>query len=463
MLIRRAWPARVAGALRPLLWVGPAVALIAVVVLWPVVVLIQSSFQNIAADGFVVGGAGWKNYSNLWHEPALHGVVLRTVIWVVAVVAVTLLLSLALAQLFNQRFPFRRAARTALIAPWAASVLMTALIFRWALDPNVGAINIVLHALGIVHRMGSSQADWLGHPVWALFWMMVVAIFVSLPFTTYALLSGLQTIPDELHEAARVDGAGRWHAYRTITLPLLRPALLVASTINVINVFNSFPIIWEMTRGGPGYEDQHDHDVHVHPQAGVHRRGGRHVRRQLPVGDCRRPDLPQAHPLEGAGELSMSAVSSPSLAAPSEAVATAGPPVRRPLTRRTFVLSILAYGIAVLFLLPYLEMVIAALRPNAQLLSANLLPSHFTFRNFTTIWQTGFGGNLGASLLIAGGATVVVLLVSVPAAYYSARHRFRGRSLFLLLVLGTQMFDAGSARSGRRALGGLAPGQTFGG
>lgn len=137
----------------------------------------------------------------------------------------------------------------------------------------------------------------------------------------------------------------------------------------------------------------------------------------------------------------MSAVSSPSLAAPSEAVATAGPPVRRPLTRRTFVLSILAYGIAVLFLLPYLEMVIAALRPNSQLLAANLLPSHFTFRNFTTIWQTGFGGNLGASLLIAGGATVVVLLVSVPAAYYSARHRFRGRSLFLLLVLGTQMFQ----------------------
>jgi multiple sugar transport system permease protein len=137
----------------------------------------------------------------------------------------------------------------------------------------------------------------------------------------------------------------------------------------------------------------------------------------------------------------MSAVSSPSLDAPPEAVATAGPPVRRPLTRRTFVLSILAYGIAVLFLLPYLEMVIAALRPNSQLLAANLLPSHFTFRNFTTIWQTGFGGNLGASLLIAGGATVVVLLVSVPAAYYSARHRFRGRSLFLLLVLGTQMFQ----------------------
>jgi multiple sugar transport system permease protein len=115
--------------------------------------------------------------------------------------------------------------------------------------------------------------------------------------------------------------------------------------------------------------------------------------------------------------------------------------VRRPLTPRTLALSVLAYGIAIVFLLPYLEMVIAALRPNKQLLAANLLPSGFTLRNFTTILKTGFGGNLGASLVIAGGATVLVLLVSVPAAYYAARHRFRGRSLFLLLVLATQMFQ----------------------
>ncbi|MDE3134339.1 MAG: sugar ABC transporter permease [Acidobacteriota bacterium] len=250
---RRALPVRAAYALRPLLWIGPAIALIAVVVLWPVEVLIHASFQNIASDGFVVGGAGWTNYNNLWHEPALKGVIIRTVIWVVAVVGVTMLLSLALAQLFNQRFPFRRAARTALIAPWAASVLMTALVFRWALDPYSGAVNVILHALGLV-KMGSNTSDWLGRPVWALVWMIIVAIFVSLPFTTYALLSGLQTIPDEVYEAARVDGAGGWRSYRLITLPLLRPAILVATTINVINVFNSFPIIWEMTRGGPGYE-----------------------------------------------------------------------------------------------------------------------------------------------------------------------------------------------------------------
>jgi multiple sugar transport system permease protein len=137
----------------------------------------------------------------------------------------------------------------------------------------------------------------------------------------------------------------------------------------------------------------------------------------------------------------MSAVTSPSLPAASESTAIPARPRRRPLTPRGLVLSILAYGIAVIFLLPYLEMVISALRPTDQLLAPSLVPSHFTFRNFTTIWQTGFGGNLGASLLIAGGATVLVLLVSVPAAYYSARHRFRGRTLFLLLVLATQMFQ----------------------
>jgi multiple sugar transport system permease protein len=116
-------------------------------------------------------------------------------------------------------------------------------------------------------------------------------------------------------------------------------------------------------------------------------------------------------------------------------------PGRRPLTPRVFVLSVLAYAVAIVFLLPYVEMVITALRPNKQLLAANLIPTHLTFRNFTTIFQTGFGGNLGESLVIAGGATVLVLVVSVPAAYYTARHRFRGRSLFLLLVLATQMFQ----------------------
>jgi len=240
--------------LTPLLWLSPALALIGVVVLWPVVVMVQSSFQQIGGEGFVAGYNGTTNYHNLFHEPDFVSVLLRTVVWVVVVVAVTVFISLGLAQLLHQKFPGRRLTRWALIIPWAASVMMTALIFKWALDPNVGVINVILHHIGVVKQYGSNQADWLGNPTSALAWMMAVAIFVSLPFTTYAILSGLQGVPGEVYEAAAIDGATSWRSYLGVTLPLLRPAILVATLINVINVFNSFPIIWEMTRGGPGYE-----------------------------------------------------------------------------------------------------------------------------------------------------------------------------------------------------------------
>jgi multiple sugar transport system permease protein len=250
---RKGTAARVTRAAAPLLWLGPAIALVGVVVIWPVVVLFRTSLQHFTPNGFLIGSAGMDNFRALFDEPDLRGILLRTVAWVLVVVAVTMLLSLALAQLFNQRFPGRRVARWALIAPWAASVVMTSLVFRWALDSNSGVVNVFLHDLGLV-KFGSNEADWLGRPFSAFVWMMIVAVFVSLPFSTYALLAGLQTIPPELHEAARVDGASPWRSYRSITLPLLRPAFLVAALINVINVFNSFPIIWEMTGGGPGHE-----------------------------------------------------------------------------------------------------------------------------------------------------------------------------------------------------------------
>jgi multiple sugar transport system permease protein len=245
---------RVRHAIGPFLWIGPAIALIAVVVLWPVVVMFRTSFLHISPDGFVLGSRGTGNFRDLFNEPDLPGVLTRTVVWVVAVVLVTMILSMALAQLFNERFPGRRVTRWALIVPWAASVMTTALVFRWALDSNNGVINVFLHDIGVLKGFNTNQADWLGRPWSAFVWMMVVAVFVSLPFSTYALLAGLQTIPTELYEASRVDGASKWRTYWSITLPLLRPSFLVAALINIINVFNSFPIIWEMTRGGPGHE-----------------------------------------------------------------------------------------------------------------------------------------------------------------------------------------------------------------
>ncbi|GAA2908091.1 sugar ABC transporter permease [Streptosporangium fragile] len=244
---------RVGRALLPWAWTGPAVVLIAVVVVWPVVVMVQSSFLKISRFGVVNGFNGTANYEKLFAEPDFGGVMFRSLIWVVAVVALTIVISLGLASLFNQQFPGRRVARWALIAPWAASVLMTSIIFKWMLDPGVGLINIILHELGFLDAMGGADADPLGKAGTAFPWLIFVSVFVSLPFTTYSLLAGLTAIPADVYEAAKMDGAGRWRTYWSITLPLLRPALTVATLINVMNVFNNFPIIWAMTHGQPGY------------------------------------------------------------------------------------------------------------------------------------------------------------------------------------------------------------------
>src|SRR5262249_20265432 len=104
-------------------------------------------------------------------------------------------------------------------------------------------------------RLGvlAAPVDWLGEDAVVMGAMIAVGIFVSLPFTTYVVLAGLASIPDEVYEAARVDGASRWRTYRSVTLPLLRPALAVAVVLNVIYVFNSFPIVWTLNDRNPGF------------------------------------------------------------------------------------------------------------------------------------------------------------------------------------------------------------------
>ncbi|WP_434095934.1 carbohydrate ABC transporter permease [Streptomyces cacaoi] len=234
--------------LGPLPWIAPVLLLILAVVVYPIVELVRTSFLNISIAGIIRGSAGTDKYRKLFDETDFGHVLVWTVLWTVVVVAVTMLLSLGLAQLFNQRFPGRRITRWALIAPWAASVLMTAIGFKWMLNQTAGVLNTVLLDLGLIDK----SRDWLGSPGTAWPWMMFVAVFVSLPFTTYTLLAGLQTVPKDVYEAARIDGASGWQTYRGITLPLLRPAFLVGVVINLINVFNSFPVIWAMTQGGPG-------------------------------------------------------------------------------------------------------------------------------------------------------------------------------------------------------------------
>ena len=208
------------------------------------------SFRRVDISGLLKGWAGLENYRSLFDNSDIKGTITRTAIWLVVVVAFTMAISLPLAQLLNAKFIGQKFLRYSVIVPWAASLVITATSWKWILNGYFGVFNLVLQDLHIIKE----PVDLLSNPKTGFMVLLVVGIAVSLPFTTYVLLAGLQSIPHDIMEAARVDGAGAWKGYWTIVFPLLRPAFLVAAVINSVYVFNSFPIIWVMTQGGPGYE-----------------------------------------------------------------------------------------------------------------------------------------------------------------------------------------------------------------
>lgn len=231
-------------------WIGPAVVLIAVFVVWPAIEMIRTSFQKVGSTGLNQGWAGWSNYQNLSHNPDLKPVLIRTFIWVFTVVFFTMLISLPVAQLLHAKYPGRKLVRWAIIVPWAASLVMTSTSWKWILDAYYGVLNEIAMDLHIIKE----PFDFLANPKQSFGWLILVAVFVSIPFTSFVILAGLSTVPNDILEASTVDGASGWETYKSIIFPLLRPSLLVAAVINLINVFNSFPIIWVITTGGPGYE-----------------------------------------------------------------------------------------------------------------------------------------------------------------------------------------------------------------
>ncbi|MGK8502037.1 carbohydrate ABC transporter permease [Nocardia asiatica] len=237
------------GVLAALPWIGPSLVLIAAIVAFPACYMVWTSTRDLSAYGQDRGNAGLANYRALFGISELGSVLVHTVVWVAGVVLLTLVLSAALAQFLHKDFPGRTAVRMAILVPWAASVVMTTTIFYYMLDPDVGIANRLLVDIGLLDR----GYGFTKQPTQAFLVAMGVAVFVSVPFTTYTILAGLQSIPAEIDEAGRVDGAGAWQRYRYLTLPQLRPAIAVATIINIINVFNSLPILQVITGSIAGF------------------------------------------------------------------------------------------------------------------------------------------------------------------------------------------------------------------
>ena len=179
--------------------------------------------------------------------PAFKTVMLNTLWWVLSVVGLSTLLGFIIAMVLNQKFHGRKIARAILVFPWATSLVIQASVWNYIIKYEYGSLNSVLLNLGIIQR----AVNWRSSYQIEFIWECGVGIFVTVPFVAFCVLSGLQSIDESLYEAATMDGAGFWGKLWQITLPMVRPSLTVSTVLNIIYVFNSFPIVYTMTKGAP--------------------------------------------------------------------------------------------------------------------------------------------------------------------------------------------------------------------
>lgn len=231
----------------PLLMILPSLALAMFIIGYPIIDLAWTSLQEVSRFGQLRGFTGFDNFAEVFRDQLFYDSLWRTLVWTVAVVGGTLLISLPVAMILNEDFIGRGVARVIIMLPWAISLTMTAVVWRWGLNGRAGLLNATLMDLGIM----SEPIEWLATAPLAFTAEILVGILVSIPFTTTIFLGGLSALPQDTYEASMVDGASWWDQFRYITLPLMKPFINIAIVLNVIYVFNSLPIIWVMTEGGP--------------------------------------------------------------------------------------------------------------------------------------------------------------------------------------------------------------------
>ncbi len=231
----------------PYVWLLPSIVLMSIFVVFPIAIVFKLSFSEISKSGVVGGFVGFQNFADAISLPAFKTVMLNTLVWVVSVVGLSTLFGFIVAMVLNQRFRGRKLARAIVVLPWATSLVIQASVWNYIIKYEYGNLNNILLNLGIIKQ----AINWRSSYPIEFLWECGVGIFVTIPFVTFCVLSGLQSIDNSLYEAAEIDGASFWSRLFNITLPLVRPSLTVSTVLNIIYVFNSFPIVYTMTKGAP--------------------------------------------------------------------------------------------------------------------------------------------------------------------------------------------------------------------
>jgi multiple sugar transport system permease protein len=222
---------------------------------YPLVKNIVLSFQDYQISSVYSGTApfdGVANYTHLFTDPTFRGAAVNTVVFVAGSLLFQFVIGFALASFFRRTFPLGGVLRSLLLIPWLLPLVVTGTVFRWMLNTSNGVVNEILGAL---HLIGT-PVPWLDSVHTAMIGVLLCNIWIGIPFNMVILHSGLQSIPGNLYEAAALDGAGRWHRFRHITVPMLRPVITVVLTLGLIYTIKVFDIIWVLTHGGPANATQ---------------------------------------------------------------------------------------------------------------------------------------------------------------------------------------------------------------
>ncbi len=231
------------------LFLLPSLVLLALVAAYPLLRTMQLSLYQASILDYPLRPV-WvalANYAFLIQDAYWWLSVKNTVIFTVASVSLETLLGLGIAVLVNARFPLRGLMRTAMLIPWAIPTVVSAQMWRWMYNDVYGVINDLLLRLRLIEK----PVAWLAEPSLILASIVAVDVWKTTPFMALLLLAGLQSIPKELYEAAHVDGATPWQQFRYVTLPLLKPALLVALVFRTLDALRVFDVVYVMSGTNP--------------------------------------------------------------------------------------------------------------------------------------------------------------------------------------------------------------------
>lgn len=420
----------------------PAAVLIGVIVFPPIVVVLGMSLFRIELlkDGpsrFV----GLDNVTRMFSDSFFVDSIPRTLLFAVGATAVTLPLALGTALLMNRRSKFETPLAIALLLPWAIAPIVTGFFWRFMFQPSFGLATQVTNALGLTE----GAVPWLQEPTTALILAIVATAWRSVPLLALIILSALKAIPNQLYRAARMDGATPWQAFRSVTLPSIGPTLLIATILQIIISLQVFDLLFQLTRGGPGFETTtityyiytaaFDNlslgysamlaiflmlVIVLASGATLYLRAGRRRRRELPPGHNERTEDDRLRVDavgwdNGEGE-----------AAPARR--RFGLPPLPPAVRR--VGAVIAVVLLLLWSVgPTLWILLASLQPETAVTSVplHLVPTLDFSQYADLLTNPKWLSSIWVSLLVTIGSTVITLLIGALAAYPLARLELPGK------------------------------------